>query len=115
MGSLKQRFWGVLGTSILAGCVSSSQVADRLNAEFTGKHVDQFFVKHGAPVNKHQLTSGDMLWVWSTRGAIVTGGGGFGRGCVIQIQTSADGTVKSLRILEDTIGGWTTSECHDRL
>jgi hypothetical protein len=35
--------------------------------------------------------------------------------CEVQFMTSPQGIVKKVTILRDTIGGWTTSRCHEVL
>jgi hypothetical protein len=50
----------------LGGCVSSQEVADTQFSKYVGTNVDAFFIANGAPVQKHQLNNGDLLWVWDS-------------------------------------------------
>lgn len=122
----------------LSACVSTQSVVNELSSKYVGKNVDSFFIANGAPVQRHQLNSGEILWVWDSGvtsvyipsqttitgtnyggvanyTATTYGGGSMSLRCVVQFMTASDGTIKSIRILRDTIGWWTTSMCHESL
>jgi hypothetical protein len=118
----------------LASCASTQEAANRLSSNFDGKNIDAFVLRHGAPFQRHQMNSGDLLYTWSseirayglpatttvqgTRSpygfsgtATTTGGGTVNVFCEVQILTTQDGTIKSISPFRDTIGMWTTSRC----
>lgn len=118
----------------LVGCASTQEAANRLSSNFAGKNIDAFVLHHGAPFQRHQLNSGDLLYRWSSEirayglpasttvqgtaspygfsgTATTTGGGTFNVFCEVQILTTQDGTIKSISPFQDTIGNWTTSRC----
>lgn len=123
--------------SLLMGCVSTQVVVNRMGDRYVGRNVDQFILEHGMPQQKMTLNSGDIVYAWSSSGRVaipmtatttgystsgmlsantyVSGGGSVGLECSIQMITSANGTVKNITILRDTIGFWTTSMCHETL
>lgn len=131
--------WMVLTLgAFVAGCVSSQSVVGNLSAKYAGNNVDAFFVDHGAPAGRHQLNSGDIIWTWDSGAtgvympatttitgtnygglanytATTYGGGTMALQCVVQIVAAQNGTIKSIRIMRDTIGMWTTSMCHEVL
>jgi len=114
------------------GCVSTQSVADRLATQYIGRSLDEFVLSYGIPSRKFVLASGDIAYVWNSGTASVpmpatatttavgntattnvVGGGSIDMFCEVQFVTSPEGTVKSLRILQDTIGFWTTSRCNE--
>ena len=124
----------ILLLSIFAGCTTTQQAATMLKSNFVGKNMDDFVLRYGAPIQKHQLNSGDLLYVWnsgvksygipattSIQGstspygfsgtAVTTGGGAINVFCEVQIVTASDGAIKSISPTRDTIGDWTTSRC----
>jgi len=55
----------VLGL-LVGGCTTTNQAMLRANNTFVGKNVDEFVLKHGIPYRKHQLNSGDFIYVWNS-------------------------------------------------
>lgn len=123
---------------VLAGCVSSAAVNDKINARFTGKNIDQFFIENGAPAGRHQLNNGQVLWTWDSGvhsigvpstttitgnnyngfanyNAVTSGGGSIDMQCIVQLLSDSSGTIVQAKILRDTIGPWTTSMCYESL
>lgn len=119
---------------ILAGCASTQEAAQTLSSNFAGKNIDAFVLRHGAPFQRHQLNSGDLLYRWSSEvhayglpttttvqgtatpvgfsgTATTTGGGTVNVFCEVEILTAQDGNIKSISPVRDTIGRWTTSRC----
>jgi hypothetical protein len=118
----------------LGGCASTQEAADSLRRNFEGKNIDTLVLRYGAPYQKHQLNSGDLMYTWSSEirayglpttttiqgstsasgfsgTAISSGGGAINVFCQVQIVTAQDGTIKSISPFRDTIGRWTTSRC----
>ena len=118
----------------LGGCASTQEAANSLRRNFEGKNIDAFVLRYGAPYQRHQLNSGDLMYTWSSEirsyglpttttiqgstspygfsgTATKTGGGMINVFCEVQIVTAQDGTVKSISPFRDTIGRWTTSRC----
>jgi hypothetical protein len=129
----------------LSGCVSSQSVEDGLSSRYVGSDIDRFFIDNGPPAGRYPLKNGDILWTWDsgttsveiptvTTGNVTASGASTGTmsggsayyssvssggtavlRCVVQIVGSADGTIKSVKLMKDTIGVWTTSMCHEAL
>ena len=96
--------------------------------------MDEFVLRYGAPYSAINLNSGDIAYVWNsgitsltmpatatteisgnTAYTQVYGGGAINMQCEVQLVVDAEGTIKSVRILKDTIGAWATSRCHEVL
>lgn len=118
----------------LAGCASTQEAANSLRSNFAEKNIDAFVLRYGAPFQRHQLNSGDLLYTWSSElrtyslpatttvqgtaspygfsaTTTTTDGGTISVFCEVQIITTHDGTIKSISPFRDTIGKWTTSRC----
>lgn len=121
-----------LALGLLAGCVSTQEVVNRLSPQFVGTNFDSFVLRYGPPKSKFILNSADIVYVWNSGTASVGipasatttgsgntattqfhGGGSIDMFCEIQFVTSPNGTIKELSILKDTIGFWTTSRCNE--
>lgn len=50
----------------LSSCVATKEMADKLNAQYAGRSADEFFLKYGAPATRHQLNSGDVMFLWNS-------------------------------------------------
>lgn len=118
----------------LTSCVSVEKLSRDINQRYTGKNFDEFVLKYGTPKDKYQLSSGDIAYTWnsgtrtiSAPGVATTtfngnyattqhiGGGDVSMFCELQIVTDSTNTVKSLKIMKDTIGWVTDSQCYDIL
>lgn len=116
------------------GCVSTQSVAEHLGARYVGKSFDDFAIVHGAPYKSFALSSGETAYVWNSGVTSVgmpatatttgygnmatttfSGGGTINMSCEVQFIASTQGIVQKVSILRDTIGGWTTSRCHEVL
>ena len=118
----------------IAGCASTQDAANLLNTRFAGKNIDEFVLRYGAPFQRHDLNSGDVMYTWSsgvtsyqmpattsvqgTRTAAgyygtatTTGGGTLNTFCDVQIVTAPGGLIKSIYPVRDTIGNWALSRC----
>ena len=119
---------------LTSGCTSTSQGIARANSSFAGKNLDTFVLAHGIPYAKHELSSGEYVYLWNS-GVIsyamphttsmsgtytstgysgtahTTGGGTLDVYCEVQIHTEADGTILDIKATKDTWGKWTTSRC----
>jgi hypothetical protein len=109
-----------LALFVVSACVSTQSVVDDLANKYIGKNVDSFFLDHGAPSGRHNLNSGDVVWVWDNGGFANYNADRYGGGidtlkCVIQIVTSSEGTIKAFNITRDSFGQWTTSMCLESL
>ena len=102
----------ILMAFLLSGCVSSQSVANRLSSQYAGHNADQFFLDHSSPAKKFQLNSGDLIWTWDSG---VSYSGGIMLQCIVELISTPDGTIKSVRIIKDTVGWWTTSMCSESL
>ncbi len=121
---------------LLNGCTTTQQAMRRANDSFVGRNIDDFVMAHGVPGTKHKLTSGEYIYVWNSGvisynmpatttmsgtnyggyysgSATTTGGGTLNVFCEVQIHTSAEGEILSIRPLRDTWGNWTTSRCSE--
>lgn len=119
---------------VISACSTTQQAADKLQSDFIGKNFDEFVVRYGPPYKKHELNSGDLLYLWNSgvksyampqtttiQGAIsrysysetatTTGGGAIKVYCELQIVTSPNGTIKEIKPIRDTIGDWEMSRC----
>ena len=119
---------------MLAGCASTQDAASALATRFVGKNIDEFVLRYGAPFQRHELNSGDLMYTWSsgvtsyqmpgttsvqgTRTSTgfvgtttTTGGGTINTFCEVQIVTAPDGLVKSIHPVRDTLGNWALSRC----
>lgn len=124
-------FLGVMALA-LSACVSTQAVNERLSNKYIGKRFDEFVIKHGSPRQTFKLSSGDIAYTWNsgtttfqmpatattsgTGNAATTqisGGNSIDMFCEAQFITGPDGVVKSVNILKDTTGFWTTSMCHE--
>jgi hypothetical protein len=133
---LKPHFIRILNLAFfsvaLAGCISTQSVADRLGSQYIGKNFDEFVLNRGAPQQKFVLSNGNIAYVWNsgtssvafpmtatttgygnTATTNISGGGSIKMFCEVQFVTSPEGTIKSITILRDTVGLWTTSMCHE--
>jgi hypothetical protein len=131
---MKQRFALLAVVLAFSGCASTQEAANSLRHNFEGKNIDVFVLRYGAPYQRHQLNSGDLMYTWSSEirsyglpttttiqgstspygysGTATTFGGGMiNVFCEVQIVTTKDCTVKSISPFRDTIGRWTTSRC----
>lgn len=122
---------------VISGCTSTQQAMQRANDSFVGKNLDEFVLKHGIPHSKHQLNNGDYIYVWSSGvisynmpettnisgtvspygsyygTATTTGGGSIDVFCEVQIHTTAEGEIISIKPVRDTLGKWETSRCSE--
>jgi len=119
---------------LLTACASTQDASNALSARFVGKNIDEFVLRYGAPYQRHQLNSGDLVYAWnsgvtshqmpattSVQGTrtptgfvgttTTTGGGTINTFCEIQIVTAPNGTVRSIHPTRDTIGNWVLSRC----
>lgn len=131
---LKKTLLFFVASLLCVGCASTQEAANTLTRNFVDKNIDTFVVRYGAPYQRHELNSGDLLYTWSSEirsyglptttavqgirspsgfsgTATTTGGGTIRVFCEVQIVTAKDGTVKSISPFRDTIGRWTTSRC----
>jgi len=127
---------GTLLILLLSGCTTTNQAMLRVNNSFAGKNIDEFVLQHGVPYKKHQLNSGDFIYVWNsgvisyqmpattnlsgtvspygyTGTATTYGGGALNVFCEVQIHTAQDGMIRSIQAVRDTIGKWTLSRCSE--
>jgi hypothetical protein len=51
---------------VVAGCASTQEAAQTLSRNFAGKNIDAFVLQYGAPYQRHQLNSGDLVYMWSS-------------------------------------------------
>lgn len=124
-------------TFFLLGCTSTEQAMRRANARFVGRSIDEFVLEHGIPYAKHQLNNGGYIYAWNSgvisynmpettivtgqidplvfysRSPTTTGGGSIDICCEVQIHTSAEGKILSIKPIRDTWGRWTTSRCSE--
>ena len=121
-------------STLITACASTQDAAVALGMHFGGKNIDEFVVRHGAPYKRHELTTGDVMYTWSsgvtsyqvptttsvqgTRTstgfvgtATTTGGGTISTFCEVQIITTSTGVVKTIYPIRDTLGNWTVSRC----
>jgi hypothetical protein len=98
---------------LLSGCVSSQVVVEKLNNKYVGKNFDEFVINYGSPLQKFILSSGDIVYTWSSASSTTISGGKINLFCEAQFITSPNGIIKEVTILKDTIGNWTTSMCHE--
>ncbi len=127
----------IIALLLLNGCTTTQQAMQRANNSFVGKNFDEFVLKHGIPHSKHQLNNGDYIYVWSSvvisynmpettnisgtvspygsyyGTATTTGGGSIDVFCEVQIHTTAEGEILSIKPVRDTWGNWTTSRCSE--
>jgi len=127
----------IIAIFILSGCTTTEEAMLRANNEFVGKNIDDFVLKHGIPYAKHQLNNGEYVYAWSSGvisydmpatttmsgtvspygyysgTAMTTGGGSINVWCEVQIHTTAEGKILSIKPLRDTWGKWTTSRCSE--
>jgi hypothetical protein len=129
-----QRISVVLVAALLTACASTQDAAAALGVRYAGKNIDEFVVRYGAPYQRHELNSGDIMYTWSsgvtsyqmpstttaqgTRTptgfvgvATTTGGGTLSTFCEVQIITTPAGLVKSIYPIRDTLGNWAISRC----
>lgn len=118
------------------GCTTTNQAMTRANNTFIGKNIDEFVLKHGIPYTKYQLNSGELIYRWNSgiisytmptttsitgsatssgynATATTYGGGQIDVSCEVEIYTTADGKIISIKPIRDTIGNWTTSRCSE--
>ena len=126
----------ILMILLVYGCTTTNQSMIRANNSFVGKNIDEFVLKHGIPYRKHQLNSGDFIYVWNSgiisysmpattsvtgtrtpygysATATTHGGGEIKVFCEVQILTTPEGKIISIKPIRDTIGRWTTSRCSE--
>ena len=119
---------------LLAACASTKDAAAVLDSRYVGKNLDEFVIRHGAPFQRHNLNSGDVMYSWSSgvtsyqmpstttvqgtrtptgfSGTATTiPGGTVSTFCEVQIVTTSTGMVKSIRPVRDTLGNWALSRC----
>lgn len=93
----------------LAGCGSTQQASQAMQASWVGKRADDFFVKHGAAQREQQLSDGRRVYVWQTSSNASMGGPRVF--CSADIVASSAGMIVEIRPREDSIGLWNTSRC----
>lgn len=105
---------------LVYGCTTTNQAMLRANNTFVSKNIDEFVLKHGIPYRKHQLNNGDFIYVWNsgiisytmpsttsitgtatpygyTATATTYGGGKLDVFCEVQIHTTAEGKIISIK------------------
>lgn len=121
-------------TFVLTSCVSVEKLTRDINQRYIGKNFDEFVLKYGTPKDKYKLSNGDTAYTWNSGTRTITapgvatttfngnyattqhiGGGDVSMFCELQIVTDSVNTVKSLKIMKDTIGWVTDSQCYDIL
>ena len=122
---------------LLSGCTTTQQAMKRVSDAFAGKNIDDFVLAYSIPYKKHQLNNGEYVYAWSSGvitydmpettsmsgsvdtfgnysgSAMTTGGGSLEVCCEVQIHTTAEGEILSIKPLRDTWGNWTTSRCSE--
>jgi hypothetical protein len=121
-------------TLFTPACSTTREAAESLQSSYIGVNIDEFVLKHGPPHTKHELNSGDLMYVWSSRvksftrpatttvqgtvspqgysgTASTSGGGTYTVFCEVQILTSGSGTIKSISPVHDSLGDWQLSRC----
>jgi hypothetical protein len=122
-----------------AGCQSTQETTHRLQSSWIGRSSDEFFIKHGAPVNEFTLANGGKIYTWDGARAQVhvpdmpssntsyvgtpyggtlsvtttewSGGYSANLSCVVQIVTDKNRNIVEIRASKDTIGMWNLSRC----
>jgi len=121
----------------VSGCTTTEEAMVRANNRYIGKNFDEFVLEHGIPRSKFQLNNGDYIYVWNSAvvsfqmpttttvsgtvspygsyygSGITTGGGTLDVFCEVQIHTTSEGKIISIKPVQDTIGIWTTSRCSE--
>lgn len=124
----------VLLTLLCAACVSTQTVANETGQKWSGRSVDEFVMQYGTPYSKFTLGNGDVAYTWNlgvsnvvmpttattnvvgnTAYTQLNGGGNVHMSCEMQLITEPSGSIRQVRILQDTVGLWTTSRCHEIL
>lgn len=110
----------------MSGCNTLGKTMTRVNAEYMGRNMDEFVLKHGVPQSKYQLNNGDYLYTWNSgthsyampatvntygHTAYVSGGGSIDIYCELQIHTDSKGTILDIKAMKDTVGEWDVSRC----
>ena len=126
----------ILMILLVYGCTTTNQAMLRANNTFVGKNIDEFVLTHGIPYRKYQLNSGDFIYIWSSgvisytmptttsvtgsstpygynATAITQGGEKINVFCEVQIHTTSEGKIISIKPIKDTLGNWTTSRCSE--
>lgn len=122
-----------LAFSALQACQSTSEVAQATRSQWIGKHADEFFRQHGAPVSEFPTADGGKLYRWtgghgqtylpSSASGNVSGSGQvsltvdspatINYQCALQIDAGPDRTIRNMQIMGDTIGRWRLSRCSE--
>ena len=117
----------------LCGCsAAQTQMAnDTMAAQYVGQPADEFFLRYGPPSSKHQLDSGDTIYLWAENATVYNANGGVFGGrqslstsapavssgtvvqCEVRIVASRSGTIRQILAQNDTIGKWQLSRCHE--
>src|SRR5579885_1549654 len=122
-----------LALLMLAGCAATAYpeaTMTRLNQQYAGRNVDQFFLRYGMPAGQYQMHSGGRIyrWVSPVDTYVVPSPPVFygyyhpfwvdsyppeviQRYCEIQIQTDYRGRIRRLVRTADTAGRVSTSRC----
>ena len=115
---------------LVAGCATTQETADRVNRQFVGQNVDAFFLKYGMPYQKHVLNNGDLIYDWSSgvnsfglpatitfqgNTAQPVNGGSVSVFCDPEIVTAPVGTIKAIKVTQDSWGVRTISRCSEVL
>lgn len=121
----------------VSGCATTEEAMFKANNRYVGKNFDEFVLEHGIPCSKYQLNTGDYIYVWNSgitsfqmpatttvSGTVspygsyygtgtTTGGGTLDVFCEVQIHTTVEGKIISIKPVRDTWGIWTTSRCSE--
>jgi hypothetical protein len=101
---------GLLVCVLLTSCTTTEQAKRALDAQFVGKPIDEFFLRHGPPVQQHKTQDGKTIYVWNSNPASQ----GTARPvtfCEVQLVADSAAILRSVTPRYDSIGQWTTSYC----
>lgn len=117
---------------VLPSCTTTEQANQALETRFKGSSADSFFLSYGPPSSGYRLGDGGMLYTWDERPKVYHIAGhadstvigdsvytSFSPGrsvsiqCSLKIHTNAAGNIESIDVLNDSIGAWEMSRCHE--
>lgn len=125
-----------ISLAAVTGCTTTKEATDALHASWIGRNTDDFFTQWGPPRSSIKLNNGNTLYTWSsvqhvelpsvsnTYGTMdqsgsfsattmTDAGGSMPIGCVVRILASPTGNILNIAAVNDTIGWWETSRCHE--
>jgi len=122
-----------LGVILLGGCMTPP-TPDAFRSRYYGVPADAFFAEWGAPVAKHSLANGGMVYLWFTgRGSAyfpghtdseLIGNTAWWEGhsingymtalhCGVRIYTYPDGTIGQILLKDRNAGWWENLQCRE--